>query len=254
MQEWNELLDDDLWDSFHTKFVEWIDENFKLAKIICLKKFRTYLRSRDVWIMKSSQLTIAKSLAQVIERDTFTSWTEEKIRRCMNSETFVSHVIINLVKTNFERNSKDYSSQALSQSESKHSIESRMQSIESRMRLIESFVQSTKSSSRERSVQKKLVTREMQQSLIGSFHQLSIKYSFRKSSIARNFFRQSSSSLSQSEVQKIFSSEISEISENLYSDSSSSLSSKNLYIRHSEKKSTLRQSFQFRFSKFYQSS
>jgi Tfp pilus assembly protein PilE len=106
------------------------------------------------------------------------------------------------------------------------------------MQFTESYLRSTqRSSSRERSTQ--LVTREMQQSLIRSFHQSSIKHSFRESSIARNFLRQSSSSSSQSEVQ-----EISEISENFYSRQSSS----------SEKKSTLRQSFQFRFSKFYQSS
>jgi hypothetical protein len=63
MQEWNELLNDDLWDSFRTEFVEWIDENFKLASIIIQKKLRTFLRSRDVWVMKSSKLIIVKSFA-----------------------------------------------------------------------------------------------------------------------------------------------------------------------------------------------
>jgi hypothetical protein len=109
MQEWNELLNDDMWDSFRTKFVEWIDENFKLASITIQKKLKTFLRSRDVWVMKSSKLIIAKSLAQVVTKDTFTSWTEEEIRRCLTSETFVFHVVIHLLKTNFERNSKDYS-------------------------------------------------------------------------------------------------------------------------------------------------
>jgi hypothetical protein len=59
--------------------------------------------------MKSSKLTIATSLAQVVKKDTPTPWTEEEIRSCLNSETFVSHVIIHLLKTNFERNPKDYS-------------------------------------------------------------------------------------------------------------------------------------------------
>ncbi len=78
---------------------------------------------------------------------------------------------------------------------------------------------------------------------------------FRESSITRNFLRQSSSSSFQSEVQEISSSEISEISkisQNFYNRSS-----ENLYNRQSsssKKKSILRQSFQFRFSKFYQSS
>ncbi len=112
------------------------------------------------------------------------------------------------------------------------------------MQFTESYLRLTqRSSPRERSVQEKPVTREMQQSLIRSP---------RESSITRNFLRQSLSSSSQSEVQ-----EISEISENLYRKNSySDLSSsqpENLY-RHSEKKSMLRQSFRLRFSKFYQSS
>jgi hypothetical protein len=74
----------------------------------------------------------------------------------------------------------------------------------------------------------------------------------RESSITRNFLRQSLSSSSQSDIQENSSSEIPQILQNLYIRQSSS--SENPYIRHSEKKSMLRQSFQFRFSKFYQSS
>jgi hypothetical protein len=242
MQEWDELLNDDLWDSFRTEFVEWIDENFKLASITIQKKLRTFLRSRNVWVIKSSKLIIAKSFAQVVKKDTFTSWTEEEIRRCLTSKTFVFHVINHLLKTNFDRDSKNYSWRtSSSRSESRHSESRQSESHKSTESGI-SFI--SKSSSRERSVQEKLVTRQMQQSLIRSF---------RESSITRNFLRQSLSSSSQSEVQ-----EISEISENLYKENSynnSSLSqSKNLYIRQSEKKSMLRQSFRSRFSKFYQSS
>jgi hypothetical protein len=63
MQEWNEVLNDDLWDSFRTEFAEWIDENFKLTSIIIQKKLKAFLRARDVWIMKSFKLIIAKSFA-----------------------------------------------------------------------------------------------------------------------------------------------------------------------------------------------
>ncbi len=119
-----------------------------------------------------------------------------------------------------------------------------MQSIKFRMRSTEFFMQSIqKSSSREHSMQEKLVTREMHQSFIKSF---------RESSITKIFLRQSSSSSSQSKVQEILSSKISTISENFYSDQC-----ENSYSRQSqlsEKKSTLRQPFQFRFSKFYKSS
>ncbi len=105
-----------------------------------------------------------------------------------------------------------------------------------------------KSSSREYSVQQKSITREMQQSSIRSLYQSLIKQSLRESLLTRNFLRQSSSSSSQS-------SEISKILQNFYIRQSHS--SKNFYIRQSlssEKKSMLRQSFQSRFSKFYQSS
>jgi hypothetical protein len=70
-----------------------------------------------------------------------------------------------------------------------------------------------------------------------SFQQSSMRHLSRESSIAKNFLRQSFSYLSQSDVQKI-----------------SHSSSKNSYIRQSEKKTMLKQSFKFRFSKFYQSS
>ncbi len=247
MQEWEELLNNDLWDSFHTEFAEWIDENSKLTSITIRKNFKAFLRSRDVWVMKSSKLIIAKSLAQVVKRDISISWTEEEIRSCLNSETFVSHVIIHVLKTNFERNSKDYSWQA-SQSESKHSEPSR--STKSRIQSTEPHLRSTqKSPPRERSVQQKPVTREMkmQQSSIRSLHQPSIRHPPRELSIARNFLRQPPSSPPQ--PPEIF------YRENPYSDPLPR--SENPYIRQPlspEKESMLKQSFQPRFPKFYQSS
>jgi hypothetical protein len=232
MQEWDELLNDDLWNSFRTKFAEWIYEDFKLTSITCQKKLRTFLRFRDVWVMKSSTQIIAKSLVQVVKKDILILWTEEEIRSCLKSKTFVSHVINHFLQTNFDRDSKNYSWRtSSSRSESRHSES--FKSTKSRISFIET------SSSRERSVQQKLVTREMQQSLIKSLHQSSIRNSFRESSIARNFLRQSFLSLSQSKQN--FYSRQSSLSENFYSDLSSS--SENLYIRHSEKESMLRQSF-----------
>jgi hypothetical protein len=142
MMKWDELLDNDLWNSFRTEFAEWIDEDFKLSTITCQKKFRAYLRSRDIWVMKYERKTIANSLHDVIQKETETSWTEEEILRCLASETFISHVINYLIETEFDRKSKDYSWQAqrrlassqleLKHSESSHLIESCMQSTELR--------------------------------------------------------------------------------------------------------------------------
>ncbi len=120
MMEWDGLLDNDLWDSFRDEFAEWTDEDFKLATITCQKKFRAYLRSRGVWVMKHERKTIAKSLHDVLQKETETPWIEEEIKRCMLTEHFTSNVINYLIETEFGRKSKDYSWQAQQRSESRH--------------------------------------------------------------------------------------------------------------------------------------
>jgi hypothetical protein len=230
------LQDTNLWVTFRDDFEEWTEQNFKITTNDVLRSLRNFLRKQSVWISRQKRKTIARSLQEMLEKETETPWTEKKIMNSLN-EKFESSKIIRLIKTNFERNSRDYSWQTSSRSEPRRT--SIRQSSKSR-----------ESSFRDRSLKERSVEER-------SFQQSSMRHLSRESFIARNFLRQSSSSSSSSKVQEISSSEISEISENLYNDSSSSFSFKNLYIRQSssKKESMLRQSFQSsRFSKFYQSS
>ncbi len=231
------LQDTNLWVTFRDDFEEWTEQSFKTTTNDVLRSLRNFLRKHDVWISRQKRKTIARSLQEVLEKETETTWIEKKISNSLD-EKFESSKITCLIATDFERNSRDYSWQASSRSESRREL------FRSR-----DISRSRKSSFRDRS------ERSLQQS--------AMRHLFRESSIARTFLRQSSSS--QSENQEISSSEISEISQNFYNRhshshlsenpySDSSSQTENFYIRQSDKTSMLRQSFQTRFPKFYPSS
>ncbi len=230
--------DENLWKQFRHDFADWNKVRFRLTTQKAQRELRAYLRLHDVWVRREREIVITKTFANTMKKETQTSWTEKEIM--INTESFDFDVVRHLRETNFERNLRDYSWQVSSRSKSRRAFSRSQYSSRSRKKS-----RSWESLFRDRSVEER------------AFQQASMRQLSRESSIARNFLRQSSSSSSRSEIQKISqssSSEISTISQNLYSDSSSSSSSKNLYIRHSEKKSMLRQSFQSsRFSKFYQS-
>jgi hypothetical protein len=139
-----DLKDDTLWEQFRENFVDWIEDDFKSEVLnIRLRRLRNALRKRDVWVLKDSQMTIAKFLIRTLEEEHLTSWIEEEI---VNSvEKFQSDVIDHLRKIDFERNLIDYSSQtAQSRSGSQKSESARQSSLRER---------SIQSSSRERSTQ-----------------------------------------------------------------------------------------------------
>ncbi len=226
--------DENLWEQFRHDFADWNEARFRLTTLEAQRELRAYLRIHEVWIRREREIVIAKTFANKMKKDTQTQWIEEEIKS--STESFDSYVINHLRETNFERNSRDYSWQTSSRSESRR--------VSSRQSLRESS-ESRESSVRDRSAEER------------SFHQASVRQLIRESFITRNFLRQSSSSSPRSEIQEMpqsSSQEISEISENLYSRQSSLLenlysdsSSENPYIRQSEK-------VQSRFSKFYQSS
>ncbi len=232
------LQNTNLWGTFRDDFEGWTEQSFKTATNDVLRSLRNFLRKHGVWIPRQERKTIAKSLQEVLEKDTETAWTEEKILDSLD-EKFESSKITRLIETDFERNPRDYSWQASSRSESRRT--SSRQS--SRFASSRQSSRSRESSFRDRSLKERSQKER-------SLQQSSMRYLPRESSIARNFLRQSSSS--QSEIQEIPSSEIPQILQNLYIRQSSS--SENSYIRQSEKESMLRQSFQSRFPKFYQSS
>ncbi len=132
------LKNDTLWEQFRENFVDWIEDDFKSEVLnIRLKRLRNALRKRDVWILKDSQMIIAKFLIRILEKEHLTLWIEEEIVN--NVETFNSDVINLLCKIDFDRNLIDYSWQTQSRSESQKSESARQSSL------------------RERSTQKKLI-------------------------------------------------------------------------------------------------
>jgi hypothetical protein len=132
------LKDSDLWEQFREEFDEWDEAKFDIVDSKILKEFRAFLRTHDVWIMRKRDYSIVKALFEVLKKDIETFWIEEELAD--NLEKFNSDVIDYLRETNFERNSKDYSWQTKSRSESRKS---------------ESQTRDSSSSLRERSTQSK---------------------------------------------------------------------------------------------------
>jgi hypothetical protein len=103
-----DMKNDTLWEQFRKNFAEWIEDDFKIDVLnICLRRLRNVLRKRNVWILKDSNMIIAKSLIQTFEKERFILWIEAKIVN--NSKKFESNVIDHLRKIDFDRNSIDYS-------------------------------------------------------------------------------------------------------------------------------------------------
>jgi AAA+ ATPase superfamily predicted ATPase len=110
-KNWN-FKNKNLWKQFQDDFEEWTKTTFKKATINVLRALQAYLRERDVWVMKHKRKTIAKSLYDVLQKETKTSWTEEEIKRCILTEHFTFNRIERLLKIEFNRKSKNYSWQA----------------------------------------------------------------------------------------------------------------------------------------------
>ncbi len=143
------LMNDTLWEQFKEDFQEWTEEDFKDDVLnIRLRRLRNVLRKRDVWVLKNNKIIIARSLVNILQEENSTLWIEDEIRACIKLKKFIFNSIKHLLKTDFDRNSKNYFWQAQSQSESK-----------------ESSRESQDSSTRERSITKKSV-KSMQKQLM----------------------------------------------------------------------------------------
>jgi hypothetical protein len=114
------LKNSDLWEQFREEFDEWNEAKFVIVDSKILKELRVFLRIHDVWVMKKRDYSIVKALFEVLKKDIETFWVEEKL--ASNLEKFNSDVIDHLRETDFDRNSKDYSWQTKSRSESRESL------------------------------------------------------------------------------------------------------------------------------------
>jgi hypothetical protein len=70
-KKWN-FEGKDLWEQFRDDFEGWTETTFKEATLDVLRALRAYLRERGVWVMKNERKTIAKSLHDVLQKETKT--------------------------------------------------------------------------------------------------------------------------------------------------------------------------------------
>jgi hypothetical protein len=114
------LKDFNLWEQFRNEFDDWDETKFFIVNSKILKKFRVFLCTHDVWIMKKRDYSIVKALFEVLQKNTETFWIEEEL--VDNIEKFNSDVIDHLRETDFDRNFKHYSWQTKSRSKSQESL------------------------------------------------------------------------------------------------------------------------------------
>jgi hypothetical protein len=144
--------DENLWKQFRHDFVDWNEVRFRLTTQKAQRKLRAYLRLHDVWVRREREIVITKTFANTMKKETQTSWIEEEIM--INTESFDFDVIRHLRETNFERNSRDYSWQVSSRSESRRAFFKSQYSFRSRKKSRSRELSFRDRSLEERSLQK----------------------------------------------------------------------------------------------------
>jgi hypothetical protein len=77
--EYYDFIDNDLWDQFKEDFVGFTEDTLKPCGVQCLRRLRTSLRDRGIWVLSNKNITIAKSLSNTIEEEEQTQWTQEEL-------------------------------------------------------------------------------------------------------------------------------------------------------------------------------
>lgn len=79
---WKDTL---LWESFQDDFKGYKEDDFRLVNNNDIRRLRTFLRSRGVWIEKS-RTTIVKSLFNALQEEEPTQWTDAEIQEYLLTE------------------------------------------------------------------------------------------------------------------------------------------------------------------------
>lgn len=96
------VCDSDLWGAFRDDFEGWDMTHFKKIKNN-IRPLRDYLRSHGVWAQDNEKITISQSLADVLQKESPTQWTEWEIKKGLQRDGFNSRDIDYLIKTDFGR-------------------------------------------------------------------------------------------------------------------------------------------------------
>ncbi|SLM36407.1 hypothetical protein LPUS_00586 [Lasallia pustulata] len=99
-----DFKDTNLWESFKEDFEDFTEQTFKDASNHEIRRLRTILRKRGVWVQKRARTSIALSLYNTLKEEERTEWTEFEIKSCHTKEAFTSNHIFYLLRTDFDRN------------------------------------------------------------------------------------------------------------------------------------------------------
>ncbi|RKF55177.1 hypothetical protein GcM3_203046 [Golovinomyces cichoracearum] len=85
-----QFRDNTLWEQFREDFEGWKKETFEKADSKALRLLREHLRTNGVWTAKKQGVSMAGSLAQIVEDEKEHQWTVEEIESQLNEGSFNS--------------------------------------------------------------------------------------------------------------------------------------------------------------------
>ena len=61
-------MNDDLWEQYQEDFADFTETIFKACNPVTIRKLRTLLRDQGVWVEKDKQVTIIRSLYNILRK------------------------------------------------------------------------------------------------------------------------------------------------------------------------------------------
>lgn len=77
-----DFKDDDLWEAYRDEFANFSENDFKPASVSNseIRRLRSFLRKRGVWIEMNKTITVAKALFNTLQEEDPVAWTESEIK------------------------------------------------------------------------------------------------------------------------------------------------------------------------------
>jgi hypothetical protein len=74
-----DLMDSDLWEQFKEDFTDFTEQIFKDYDQLTIRKLRSFLRTRGTNTAKDKYITVARSLARIIQEEDQAPWSIKEI-------------------------------------------------------------------------------------------------------------------------------------------------------------------------------
>ena len=106
MKNWNEydFKNDNFWKIFHDNFENYTKKNFDVVNKNDLQRLCSYFKKRNVWMKIEPNISINKSLTNVLKETKLIKWTKKKIRSCWKQNKFIFDEILNFIAWLTEKN------------------------------------------------------------------------------------------------------------------------------------------------------